>query len=45
MRDFDLQVGCRLLDRNPKGVRPTREGQALARAPRQKIKALPSPLR
>lgn len=31
MRDFDLQVGCRLLDRSPRGVRPTREGQALAR--------------
>ena len=31
MRDFELQVGCRLLDRTPKGVRPTREGQALAR--------------
>src|SRR5260221_451051 len=29
--DFDLQVGCRLLDRPRKGVRPTREGQALAR--------------
>ena len=31
VRDFELQVGCRLLDRNSKGVRPTREGQALAR--------------
>jgi DNA-binding transcriptional LysR family regulator len=31
VRDFELQVGCRLLDRTPKGVRPTREGQALAR--------------
>jgi len=26
VRDFELQVGCRLLDRMPKGVRPTREG-------------------
>ena len=31
VRDFELQVGCRLLDRTPKGVRPTREGRALAR--------------
>jgi len=31
VRDFELQVGCRLLDRNSKGVRPTREGQALVR--------------
>src|SRR5215475_621103 len=31
VRDFELQVGCRLLDRTSKGVRPTREGQALAR--------------
>src|SRR5262249_45122876 len=31
VKDFELQVGCRLLDRSPKGVRPTREGQALAR--------------
>lgn len=31
VRDFELQVGCRLLDRSPKGVRPTREGQALLR--------------
>ncbi|MFB9269329.1 LysR substrate-binding domain-containing protein [Bradyrhizobium erythrophlei] len=31
VRDFELQVGCRLLDRTPKGVRPTREGAALAR--------------
>ena len=31
VRDFELQVGCRLLDRTPKGVRPTREGLALAR--------------
>lgn len=30
VRDFELQVGCRLLDRTPKGVRPTREGQTLA---------------
>lgn len=31
VRDFEAQVGCRLLDRDPKGVRPTREGMALAR--------------
>jgi DNA-binding transcriptional LysR family regulator len=31
VRDFEVQVGCRLLDRTPKGVRPTREGQALVR--------------
>lgn len=31
VRDFELQIGCRLLDRTPKGVRPTREGAALAR--------------
>ena len=31
VRDFELQIGCRLLDRTPKGVRPTREGEALAR--------------
>jgi DNA-binding transcriptional LysR family regulator len=31
VRDFELQVGCRLLDRTPKGVRPTREGTALVR--------------
>lgn len=31
VRDFELQVGCRLLDRTPKGVRPTREGMALFR--------------
>jgi DNA-binding transcriptional LysR family regulator len=31
VRDFELQVGCRLLDRTPKGVRPTREGEALTR--------------
>ncbi len=29
--DFELQIGSRLLDRVPKGVRPTREGQALMR--------------
>jgi DNA-binding transcriptional LysR family regulator len=31
VRDFELQVGCRLLDRTPRGVRPTREGTALVR--------------
>jgi DNA-binding transcriptional LysR family regulator len=31
VRDFELQIGCRLLDRVPKGIRPTREGQALMR--------------
>jgi len=31
VRDFELQVGCQLLDRTPKGVRPTREGEALTR--------------
>lgn len=31
VRDFELQVGCRLLDRTPKGVRPTREGHLLVR--------------
>jgi len=31
VRDFELQIGCRLLDRTPKGVRPTREGEALTR--------------
>jgi DNA-binding transcriptional LysR family regulator len=31
VRDFELQVGCRLLDRTSKGVRPTHEGRALAR--------------
>ena len=31
VRDFELQVGCRLLDRTPKGVRPTEEGRALMR--------------
>jgi DNA-binding transcriptional LysR family regulator len=31
VRDFELQVGCRLLDRGPQGVTPTREGKALAR--------------
>src|SRR6185312_4413829 len=29
VRDFEMQVGCRLLDRTSRGVRPTREGQAL----------------
>lgn len=29
VRDFELQVGCRLLDRGARGVRPTREGEAL----------------
>src|SRR5215475_15981982 len=29
VRDFELQLGCRLLDRNPRGVKPTREGLAL----------------
>ncbi|HWW48649.1 MAG TPA: LysR family transcriptional regulator [Xanthobacteraceae bacterium] len=31
VRDFELQVGCRLLNRFPKGVKPTPEGEALAR--------------
>jgi DNA-binding transcriptional LysR family regulator len=31
VRDFELQLGCRLLDRSQKGVKPTREGRALAR--------------
>jgi DNA-binding transcriptional LysR family regulator len=31
VRDFELQLGCRLLDRSHKGVRPTREGRALMR--------------
>lgn len=31
VRDFELQLGCRLLDRLPKGVKPTREGAALMR--------------
>jgi DNA-binding transcriptional LysR family regulator len=31
VKDFELQVGCRLLDRTPKGVWPTREGRALTR--------------
>ena len=31
VRDFESQVGCRLLDRTPKGVRPTLEGKALVR--------------
>ncbi|MBV8919336.1 LysR substrate-binding domain-containing protein [Bradyrhizobium sp.] len=29
VRDFELQLGCRLLDRTPRGVTPTREGLAL----------------
>ncbi len=29
-RDFELQVGCRLLNRSPKGVVPTPEGLALS---------------
>jgi len=31
VRDFELQVGCRLLNRTPKGVVPTDEGLALSR--------------
>jgi DNA-binding transcriptional LysR family regulator len=31
VRDFELQVGCRLLDRGPHGVKPTPEGEALIR--------------
>jgi DNA-binding transcriptional LysR family regulator len=31
VRDFELQVGCRLLNRSPKGVLPTSEGLALSR--------------
>lgn len=31
VRDFELQVGCRLLNRTPKGVVPTAEGRALSR--------------
>lgn len=31
VRDFELQVGCRLLNRTPKGVVPTEEGLALSR--------------
>lgn len=31
VKDFELQVGCPLLDRTPKGVRPTQAGLALAR--------------
>lgn len=31
VRDFELQVGCRLLDRGARGVRPTHEGEALLR--------------
>jgi DNA-binding transcriptional LysR family regulator len=30
VRDFELQVGCRLLNRSPKGVVPTPEGLALS---------------
>lgn len=30
VRDFELQVGCRLLNRSPKGVAPTAEGLALS---------------
>ncbi|MGA7806883.1 LysR family transcriptional regulator [Bradyrhizobium sp.] len=31
VRDFELQLGCLLLDRTPRGVKPTREGAALMR--------------
>jgi DNA-binding transcriptional LysR family regulator len=31
VKDFELQVGCPLLDRTPRGVRPTQAGLALAR--------------
>jgi DNA-binding transcriptional LysR family regulator len=31
VRDFELQVGCRLLNRSPRGVVPTPEGLALSR--------------
>ena len=31
VRDFELQVGCRLLNRSPKGIVPTPEGLALSR--------------
>lgn len=31
VRDFELQVGCRLLDRDTRGVRTTCEGEALLR--------------
>jgi DNA-binding transcriptional LysR family regulator len=31
VRDFELQIGCRLLNRSPKGVVPTSEGLALSR--------------
>lgn len=31
VQDLELQIGCRLLDRVPRGVRPTREGQVLMR--------------
>lgn len=30
VRDFELQIGCRLLNRSPKGVVPTSEGLALS---------------
>jgi DNA-binding transcriptional LysR family regulator len=30
VRDFELQIGCRLLNRSPKGVVPTAEGLALS---------------
>lgn len=31
VRDFELQLGCRLLDRSPRGVQATHEGLALMR--------------
>jgi DNA-binding transcriptional LysR family regulator len=31
VRDFELQVGCRLLNRSPRGVVPTPEGLALSK--------------
>lgn len=31
VRDFEIQVGCRLLDRLPKGIGPIEAGRALAR--------------
>jgi DNA-binding transcriptional LysR family regulator len=31
IKDFELQLGCRLLDRSPKGVKATQEGAALMR--------------
>jgi DNA-binding transcriptional LysR family regulator len=31
VRDFELQLGCRLLDRSHRGVKPTFEGRALVR--------------